>query len=305
MKKRILFSVLAAALAVPATAYADNFTVLTAPTGGTYISAEPAALSDVLQGNLITAPYELRSAADDDFTIFAGPGDGLPAADGSNASGTAGGPSSGSAYTGEGIALDGVYVRPSYWRGDVYCAESCVQDPATGEWVYNYTDSYNPTQGYLYKVKYEDGDWYVCENFGNDLWLKKAHCTQVTSLPVNAGSEARTKILQTAFTQLGKPYAYGASGPDSFDCSGFVNYCYQAAGISVPRTSSDFGAMANISYDQLKPGDILWRSGHVGIYVGVVDGTPRYIHAQKTGTGVVSETLDSGEYAAYVNAIGD
>ncbi|MDO4266406.1 MAG: C40 family peptidase [Eubacteriales bacterium] len=311
MKKSFFLSALMLSMAFPASVYADGITVLTAPTGDTYISSEPAVLSDtlpvsvsdVISGQTIPTPYAADNT--DTFTMFVGPGDGLPAADGSTGAGSLGGPSADGSYTGEGIALDGLYVKPSYWRGDIYCAESCIQNPSTGEWVYTYTDAYNPEHDYLYKVKYEDGDWYVCENFGNDLWLKKAHSTPVTSVPVNAGSEARTKVLQTAFSLLGKPYSYGASGPDSFDCSGFVNYCYKAAGISVPRTSGDFGAMANISYDQLKPGDVLWRSGHVGIYIGVVDGTPKYIHAQNTGTGVVTGTLDAGEYVGFVNVIGD
>ena len=102
-------------------------------------------------------------------------------------------------------------------------------------------------------------------------------------------------IFLETLEKLGKPYAYGSSGPDSFDCSGFVNYCYSTVGISVPRTSSEIGAMANISADQLQPGDILWSPGHVSIYLG--DGT--IIHSEKTGTGVIAERLQEGALAGY------
>lgn len=204
------------------------------------------------------------------------------------------------ANSGIGLALDGFYVAPSYFRGDIYVTESCVPD-GNGDWVYNTTDAYNPAQDALYKVIREDGDWYVCEYFGNEIWLKKAHCTPVTSLAVGDIGETRAAILKTAVSLLGKPYQYGASGPDSFDCSGFVGYCYNAAGLSVPRSSSEIGNMANITKEQLKPGDILWHSGHVAIYLG----NDTIIHAENSGTGVIAEKLRDGVYVGFINAIGD
>lgn len=79
-------------------------------------------------------------------------------------------------------------------------------------------------------------------------------------------------VVGVAYAQLGKPYVWGAAGPNAFDCSGLVMYCYMVgAGISLPHSSY---AQANcgtpVSVSELQPGDILgfrgW--GHVGLYVG-------------------------------------
>ncbi len=234
----------------------------------------------------------------DGFVTLAGPGEeGGYVSSGPGAQGMAGGSGTGTPAAksaGTSVTLSGTYVTPSYWRGDVYCAESCVSD-GNGGWIYNKTDAYDPTQDYLYKVIREDGDWYVCENFGGEIWLKKSDCTALQSLNISTQNDTRLKLISAALEKLGKPYAYGSSGPDSFDCSGFVNYCYSTVGISVPRTSSEIGAMANISADQLQPGDILWSPGHVSIYLG--DGT--IIHSEKTGTGVIAERLQEGALAGY------
>jgi peptidoglycan DL-endopeptidase CwlO len=79
-------------------------------------------------------------------------------------------------------------------------------------------------------------------------------------------------VVGVAYAQLGKPYVWGAAGPNAFDCSGLVMYCYMVgAGISLPHSSY---AQANcgtpVSVSELQPGDILgfrgW--GHVGLYIG-------------------------------------
>ncbi|MEE0967014.1 MAG: NlpC/P60 family protein [Bacilli bacterium] len=93
----------------------------------------------------------------------------------------------------------------------------------------------------------------------------------------------RQKIVATAQSKLGCKYVWGAVGPKTFDCSGLVRYCYRQAGVSVPRSS---GAQKSggkvISISEAKPGDIVWRPGHVGIYVG----NGQVIHAPRTGKNV-------------------
>lgn len=97
-------------------------------------------------------------------------------------------------------------------------------------------------------------------------------------------------IVTTAKTRLGCPYKWGATGPTKFDCSGFTQWVYRKNGKSIPRTS---GAQKSggrvVSLSNVRPGDIVWRPGHVGIYVG--NGT--VIHAPHTGA-VVSYTRLSG-----------
>lgn len=81
---------------------------------------------------------------------------------------------------------------------------------------------------------------------------------------------------------LGKPYVYGAKGPNSFDCSGFTSYVYRnAAGIEIGgSTYSQINAGREVSYSQLQPGDLVFpHADHVGIYIG----NGQMIHAPQTG----------------------
>jgi cell wall-associated NlpC family hydrolase len=90
------------------------------------------------------------------------------------------------------------------------------------------------------------------------------------------------RVVQIAYQQIGKPYVYAGSGPNVFDCSGLVMYCYAQVGISLPHSSymqKDCGVP--VSYDQLQPGDLVFFHGygHVGMYVG----GGQFIHAPHTG----------------------
>ncbi len=78
--------------------------------------------------------------------------------------------------------------------------------------------------------------------------------------------------VKTAFGQLGDPYAWGAAGPGSFDCSGLTMYSWAAAGVSLPHSSAaQYGAVRHISVSDLQPGDLVFYYSpisHVGIYIG-------------------------------------
>ena len=89
------------------------------------------------------------------------------------------------------------------------------------------------------------------------------------------------RIVSTGLSKRGCPYVWGSTGPNSFDCSGFTQWVYRQNGISIPRTSSEQRAAAKkvVSLSELQVGDILWRSGHVGIYIG----NGQYVHAPHTG----------------------
>lgn len=91
--------------------------------------------------------------------------------------------------------------------------------------------------------------------------------------PVAASDIAQT-VLNAALSQQGKPYAYGAAGPNAYDCSGLVMWAFAHAGISLPHSAAgQDGYGTHVSLSQLEPGDIVFFNegggiGHDGIYVG-------------------------------------
>jgi len=104
-------------------------------------------------------------------------------------------------------------------------------------------------------------------------------------------------VVVYASNFLGTPYAWGANGPNSFDCSGFVRYVYAHFGVSLSRTTySQINEGSYVSRNDLQPGDLVFfGSGsphHVGIYVG----NNSYIHAPRTGDVVKVSSLTRSDY---------
>ena len=103
------------------------------------------------------------------------------------------------------------------------------------------------------------------------------------------------KAVAFAYAQLGKPYVYGATGPDSYDCSGLVQAAWAAAGVAIPRTTfEDWDDLPHIPVSQMVPGDLVIYDGegHVAIYVG--DGY--IIDAPHTGADVERVPYDESWY---------
>ena len=88
-------------------------------------------------------------------------------------------------------------------------------------------------------------------------------------------------VVAAAQSQLGVPYVWGGSTPGkALDCSGLTQYCYAQAGIRISHyTGSQYEELRRIPLSEAKPGDILYRSGHVAIYIG----DDRYIHEPRAG----------------------
>ena len=117
---------------------------------------------------------------------------------------------------------------------------------------------------------------------------------------INPNMDKAIKLLKE---QVGKPYVWGANGPDSFDCSGLVRYIYKnALGKDIPRVSEDQSKVGQaVSREDLQPGDLVFFKdyetmdgiGHCGIYIG----NGEFIHASSgTGYCVKISTLLSGSY---------
>jgi len=89
---------------------------------------------------------------------------------------------------------------------------------------------------------------------------------------VPAPTAAAQTAVDTALAQLGDPYAWGAAGPDAFDCSGLTEHAYAAAGIALPHSSTMQSTMGvPVSVTDLQPGDLVFfytPVSHVAMYIG-------------------------------------
>lgn len=112
--------------------------------------------------------------------------------------------------------------------------------------------------------------------------------------------EGSSKVVSFAYKFLGKPYIWGASGPNAFDCSGFTSYVYRAFGVSLDHYSgSQFNRGQAVSKSNLSQGDLVFFNtygsiSHVGIYIG----SGNFIHAANSRTGVTISSLSEGYYAS-------
>jgi cell wall-associated NlpC family hydrolase len=140
--------------------------------------------------------------------------------------------------------------------------------------------------------------------------LATALLVPVTSLPGGAPSSVASadwesdrargeQAVQEAARHEGKPYEYGATGPDSFDCSGFVQYVYGQLGVSLPRTSqAQYDSLPKkVSKEHLQLGDLVFmrydgRISHVGVYAG--DNT--FWVARRSGTTITRQQIWTADF---------
>lgn len=108
--------------------------------------------------------------------------------------------------------------------------------------------------------------------------------SSTTTSGTNANGGA---IVSRAYSQLGKPYVWGACGPNSFDCSGFVSYCLTG---SYTRLGTTLTFMGWTRVSNPQPGDVVTTATHCGIYIG----NGQMIHAPHTGDVVKVGPVQSG-----------
>lgn len=122
-----------------------------------------------------------------------------------------------------------------------------------------------------------------------------------------ASTSMGQQVVDYAKQYLGCPYVYGASGPSSFDCSGFTSYVYKHFGYTLNRTAStQLSNGTSVAKSELQPGDLVFfkyntskAASHVGIYVG----GGQFIHASTNTYTVKFDDLTRGHYAnVYVGA---
>lgn len=109
------------------------------------------------------------------------------------------------------------------------------------------------------------------------------------------GSRLGSDAAALAKEQLGKPYQWGASGPEKFDCSGLVMYVYDNLGVKLPRVTGEQAyAGVHVDREDLQPGDLVFfklngsRIDHVGIYLGHA----KFVHAPRKYQPVRTDSLN-------------
>lgn len=113
-----------------------------------------------------------------------------------------------------------------------------------------------------------------------------------TTSRLTAAARVNTRVLAakgTALRQRGDAYAYGATGPGAFDCSGLIYFAYRQAGFPVPRTSgAQAGFTRRIAKSDMRAGDLMFFSGsggvyHAAIFLGWSRGHATMVHSPGSG----------------------
>jgi cell wall-associated NlpC family hydrolase len=129
--------------------------------------------------------------------------------------------------------------------------------------------------------------------------VSRPYVTVASSKSLSAPAALRRAALSNALSKVGKPYKWGAAGPNAFDCSGLVKWSFQTAGRALPRTSRAMAGVGTpVSRANLQAGDLVFfykPISHVGIYIG----NGKVVHASRKGQPVkVSELKRMGRFSA-------
>lgn len=130
--------------------------------------------------------------------------------------------------------------------------------------------------------------------------LVRKNPEKIAEIPTIPGAGKGAEALRHALTQMGKPYVWGADGPNSYDCSGLTMWAYAKVGINLPHfTGSQWNAGTRIGRSELQPGDLVFFYSdlhHMGMYIG--DG--KMVHAPQTGDVVKISSIDDRPFAGGV-----
>ena len=171
-----------------------------------------------------------------------------------------------------------------------YLLEFQVQaNPSAAIFAYNHLQSY--VQSVLYYAGLYAGGNYSVVSANMPASSSVAGCaTAAGGVPaIQAPTQAVATAIAFAEQQIGKPYLWGGTGPDAFDCSGLVMMAYRAAAVNIARTSqAQWASEQRVPASQVQPGDLVFFAGADGTvrapgHVGLVIGNGKMIEAYATG----------------------
>ena len=216
-----------------------------------------------------------------------------------------------------GVATDedGAGVADVYDPADAiagaakYLVSAGVQsNPSAAVFAYNHLQSYVQSV-LMYAGQYAGGNYSVVSADMSSADTAAQCATTDALLAVDAPNQIVATAIGYAEAQLGKPYLWGGTGPDAFDCSGLVMMAYQAAGISIARTSeAQWATLPHVPASQVEPGDLVFFAGADGTptspgHVGLVIGGGQMIEAYATGFPVRVSTYGSASSAGGDQAV--
>jgi cell wall-associated NlpC family hydrolase len=168
-------------------------------------------------------------------------------------------------------------------------AAGVATDPSAAIFAYNHLQSYVETVLY-YAGAYAGGNFSVVSaDIPSSSTVAGCATTTGSISTVAAPNQAVATAIAYAQDQIGKPYLFGGTGPDAFDCSGLVMMAYRAAGINIARTSQQqWVTEQRVPASAVQPGDLVFFAGSDGTttspgHVGLVIGNGEMVEAYATG----------------------
>ena len=134
----------------------------------------------------------------------------------------------------------------------------------------------------------ESGEWYKISYYGQEAYIFGEYATISTGTVQQKTLGER--VVDYALQFVGNPYVYGGTSLTyGADCSGFTMSVFKNFGIYLQRTSSQQGASGTYvnGIANARPGDLIWYSGHVAIYMG----NGRIVHAANSRLGITTSSV--------------